>query len=345
MTEPHVRWFWRIVGWTLALVVAWFLAAWLTPWDGALGATRSFFAGSSLVRGLDSEERGVVTRFGRLDRVVGPGLQFTWPAPVERMEVVRAGRVWPTSVGFKLKDRARRMLPLPEEVEWLTGDTNLVELQAVVMWSIEDPAAFLYGVGPPAYPDDEDLDVDVARGTWYVRRAAEAAVTRRVGRMPIDEVLTLGKTRLGLDVASDVQQELAAWGTGIRVEAVHVVQVDPPQRVVAAFNDVATARADHERMKHEAEGYRAELLPEARAEATDVLARAVAQAESLRAEAAGRAAAFAELARAARLQRPIVVRNLYYRAARRILSAGRKIVAQPTADGGEVRVYVSGPER
>src|SRR3546814_16213200 len=54
--------------------------------------TDTLFPYTTLFR--SPEKEGVVTRLGSYSRTVGPGVKFTWPAPIERirLEDVRAIR-------------------------------------------------------------------------------------------------------------------------------------------------------------------------------------------------------------------------------------------------------------
>ena len=55
---------------------------------------------------IDERQRGVVLRFGKFDRIMGSGLSFKWPRPIEEVYVVEAARVRST-------DSAVELLPVP----------------------------------------------------------------------------------------------------------------------------------------------------------------------------------------------------------------------------------------
>ena len=66
-------------------------------------------------------------------------------------------------------------------------------------------------------------------------------------------------------------------------------KVDPPQKVIDAFNDVQRARQDKERQQNEAEAYRNDIVPKAKGEASRQLEQAAAYRERLIKEADGEA--------------------------------------------------------
>jgi membrane protease subunit HflK len=97
-----------------------------------------------------------------------------------------------------------------------------------------------------------------------VRDAAQAAMREAVGRMTVDGVLRERKEALTSDVAVLLQDILDSYDAGIDVEEVQLQDVQPPAAVRAAFDDVVAATQDASRVMNEAEGYRNEVLPDAR---------------------------------------------------------------------------------
>ncbi|MFG0316617.1 MAG: FtsH protease activity modulator HflK [Planctomycetota bacterium JB042] len=349
MTAPHVRWTWRVIVAAGAAVALWVGVGLLTPWRGevpGLGRLVPWIprtaAKSSLFWVVDQDERAVVLRFGGVARTVGPGLQFTLPWPVETLERVATSRVMQTSVGFRLLDRANNLLPSADEVQWLTGDTNLVEMQAIVLWTVKDPSDFLFTLGEPPPPDLGGFTVerDVHRGSYPIRRAAEAVFSRLVATATIDDILTIGKTKLQTDAQAEVQAELDRFGAGVEVTAVNIVEVNPPLRVIGAFTAVSTERADRERRIDEARGYEMQVKPRARARANRVLKDADVHRTKVVNAAQGVARSFEKLAAEVEQNPAIARRRIWLDAVARIVARGRKIVVQPVEGGEQVRVYL-----
>src|SRR5438445_271012 len=80
---------------------------------------------------VQSEELGVVLRFGKHVRTVQPGLNYHLPYPIETVQLPKALRVSTISIGMTLIDdptqRGRTMRDVPEASLMLTGDESIVD--------------------------------------------------------------------------------------------------------------------------------------------------------------------------------------------------------------------------
>src|SRR5258708_15516679 len=95
---------------------------------------------SGFVR-VQSEELGVVLRFGKHVRTVQPGLNYHLPYPIESVLLPKALRVSTISIGMTLIDdpspRGRTMRDVPEESLMLTGDDNIVDADFTRLWRLQ----------------------------------------------------------------------------------------------------------------------------------------------------------------------------------------------------------------
>lgn len=276
-----------------------------------------------------SDERAVVLRFGRVARVVGPGLRPSLPWPIERVRRVSTGEVRTIDVGFRRADRARGLPPEPREVQWLTADTNIVEVQATVNWSVVDPVAWLFAAGGGEAAPEHAL-----------RLAVESAFSAAIASTPIDEVLSGGQAAAARRVRDAAQDQVDRLGLGLRIGSVNLVSASAPQAVIGAFNDVSSARSDRERRVTQALGFRAERLPEARARASRVLDEARRHESEVLARARSEADRFlrlqAEIEKAPELARA----RIWYESARELLGRGTLRVVQPPEEGSRRRVWL-----
>jgi modulator of FtsH protease HflK len=276
------------------------------------------------IRAVREDEQAVVLQFGRVVRVAPAGLLFHLPWPIERSVVFRTREVRTMPIGFKLTDAVRGIPPDPKEVEWVTGDTNIINITMTLKYAVSDPVKYLVRVGP--------VDAD-----FLVRRAAESVITELVATMPVDELLTSGKALVQEETRLRAQALLDSLEAGLRLVTVNIGSVDPPATVIEAFNDVATAKLEKARMINQADGYQRDLLPRARAMAE----RKVRDAESYSAAtvegARGRSAQYLDLLGEARKAREITETRLYLEAMERILPRARMIVAEERS-GNAIRI-------
>ncbi|MBM4392757.1 MAG: hypothetical protein FJ090_16660 [Deltaproteobacteria bacterium] len=209
------------------------------------------------VRLVEPGEALVVYRLGAVDRVGGAGLSLVLPWPLERAERTRVGEIRRVEIG-------RQRL--------LTGDTNLVVVDLVAQYSVADPVRFaLRHVEPDR----------------LVARELAAAAAASVARIDVDTLLSTGRATLGQAAQEHAQAALDAVEAGVRLQAVEVRDVAPPEAVVNAFNDVSSARGDQETTQFAAAAYASRAIPEARGRAAEAAERARAHAS----ERASRASA------------------------------------------------------
>lgn len=215
---------------------------------------------------VQKDEEGVVLLFGKpWQKHSRPGIHFAPPWPIGRTVVVRTTSTYQMSVGFKIADAIQGRLPDPTETEFLTGDTNIIALEMILQYVIDEPFNFLYAV--------EDAH-------FLVRRAAEATVTALLARTHVDEALTTGRASMLDDVRLGTQEKLRECDSGITIVSTTLKLIEPPGDVIDAFQDVQNAKADRERSMNEANGYANEILPRARGKADAMVADARAKKHS-----------------------------------------------------------------
>jgi membrane protease subunit HflK len=222
-------------------------------------------AASVSIVAVDSGNVAVVYRLGAVDRAMGPGLNLRLPWPIESTQLVSVSEV-------------RRVEP--GRTRMLTGDTNLVDVDLVIQYTISDPVRYVLGLKEP----EQTLSSIVLAVTVDV-----------VSTVGVDELLTTGRTELQARVAQAAQAALDDWGAGIRVAAIEVRELSPPEVVVDAFNDVSSARGDRETLALAAEAYASERLPQIRGEAGALQEQARAASAKRGARAVGEVARFEAL--------------------------------------------------
>ena len=103
---------------------------------------------------VQPEETGIVQRFGAVDRTVGPGLHFKFPDGIESVRLVPTARVLKQEFGFgsiAMSSGGRTQYASGSKAFkdvslMLTGDLNVIDVQWIVQYRIEDPVRFLFRV-------------------------------------------------------------------------------------------------------------------------------------------------------------------------------------------------------
>jgi modulator of FtsH protease HflK len=223
---------------------------------------------------VGADERAVVRRFGGVEAEVGPGMHYRLPWPIDRLDIVKTTSVVKVGVGFSLPAGESAA---PSGMELLTGDTNILSAALVLQYVIRDPAAFLFQIEEPEA---------------FVEAIAEGVLTETVVGMSIDEVLTKGRVAMQERVKSKTQELLDRWKSGIRIVSASIMTITLDRSVVQAFQDVANAMADREKVINEARAYASNLIPKARGEVHTLLSEAEAYKQQRIADAVGETSRF-----------------------------------------------------
>lgn len=215
------------------------------------------------------DEEGVVLRFGaRVLPYSQPGLHYKLPWPVDTLTRVQSRRVRRLEIGFRsnsastdaepaayewnVQHRSGRFVRKPEESQMLTGDQNMIELNATVHYDLPKPGDYLF----------RQID-----GEATIRAAAEAALESVVTTASLDNVLTTGRIEIERRALTALQARLDRYQSGIHALSLRLEDVHPSFEVVDAFRDVSGAYEEKNRLVNEAEGYRNEQVALARGNA------------------------------------------------------------------------------
>ncbi|MBZ0265337.1 FtsH protease activity modulator HflK [bacterium] len=222
------------------------------------------------------DEEGVIRTFGKMTRIHSPGLHYHFPYPIEQVLKPKVTEVKRIEIGFRSR-RGGQPLDVPEESLMLTGGLNIVDMDFIVQYKIQDPVKYLFFV----------RDVPTT-----MRIAAEAVIRQVVGKHKIDEVLTTGKGELQAEALQSLQSILNSYEIGVTVTQIQLKDVWPPNEVEDAFREVASAKEDRARLINEAQGYENKLIPKTRGEAAEQVKQAEAYAAERVTRAEGDAANF-----------------------------------------------------
>ncbi len=195
---------------------------------------------------IGPEQAGVITRLGKYSRTLGPGVSFSLPAPIERVQ--------------KIDIQAIRTIPIGQpggdDNLVLTGDQNLVDLAYAVRWSVKPGAA-------------EQYLFQLADPEQTIGEVAESAMRAVLANFTLIDAIGPGRNEVEQRVRETMQAILDDYKAGVQIQGVSISQADPPTAVNEAFKEVTAAQ---QRVQSN--------LNEARTYAQQVIARAQGEAES-----------------------------------------------------------------
>jgi membrane protease subunit HflK len=212
--------------------------------------------------------------------------------------------------------------PQPFRMQFLTGDQNIVNLQAVVQFTVRDPVRFLFAASEPER---------------IIQCVAESAMAKEVAQMSVDDILTVGKIGFQNRVRGQVQRLLdEVFDLGVTVVAVTIQRVSPPDQVKDAFDAVTKARQSRHQRILEAQSYANTVIPKARGEAQKLLNEAIAYWDRVVAEAKGNADKFLALLSEYRKAKDVTKVRLYIEAMEELLPKIKKVIVDP--HGGKLDI-------
>jgi len=249
---------------------------------------------------IGPDQKGVVQRFGKYTRTSDPGLNMKLPFGIETLKKVKVKYIFKAEFGFRtLKAGVRTVYSdqnFLSESLMLTGDLNLAIVEWIIQYRIQDAKDYLFQV----------RDVE---GT--LRDISEAVMRKVVGDRSVSEVLTTGRMEVAQEVQLHLQEILDAYKSGIKITTIKLQNVNPPDVVKPAFNDVNEAKQEKERMINQAwESYN-KAVPLAKGEAKKRIQNAEGYALNRTNRARGDAANFLSVWRAYTAAKDVTRRRLY----------------------------------
>jgi regulator of protease activity HflC (stomatin/prohibitin superfamily) len=256
---------------------------------------------STNVREIAPDSQAVVLRFGRIVRAQQAGLLIAWPRPIETVRLLPGPDrqlsqdvdVLPSESdkASAVIESGAQTLP-PNVAAYLTGDGNVVLLNATLFYRISDPIAFALSESHVAAALDRAFRASSVRVAasrnlndfLVVQNAAAGSGTDAEA-----QAITALRSEVRISMLQSTNarlQELTAAGSplGIEVQRIDMTAWLPPQAKTAfdavltatqaADRGVAMARTDAERRRQEAEKESNRLLSAAEATAKELVASA-----------------------------------------------------------------------
>ena len=255
---------------------------------------------------INPGERGVVLRFGKYTKTADPGLNFKLPL-VDTVFKVNVDVVRKEEFGFRTREPGQKTVyqkrGFDSESLMLTGDKNVIDVEWIVQYKVLDPVRFVFKVA----------DVQAA-----VRDVSESVSRRIVGNMDFDYVLS-NREILAAATAREVQAVLDRYETGVKIVTVQLQDVNPPEEVKPAFNEVNEADQDMKRLVNEAEEAYNKVVPKARGQAKETIEEAHGYAVERVNGAKGDAARFMAVLKEYQGAKDVTRRRMYLETMQKVL--------------------------
>ncbi|AZN71316.1 FtsH protease activity modulator HflK [Georhizobium profundi] len=269
---------------------------------------------------VQPDERGIELRFGApKDEMSMPGLHFHfWP-----FETVERATIVERQINVGGGDQANSTQGL-----MLTGDQNIVDVQFSVLYSVTDPAAYLFNLQRP----EETL-----------RQVAESAMREIVGRRPAQDVFRDNREAIAMEVTDVIQVTMDRYGSGMSVNTVSIEDAAPPREVADAFDEVQRAEQDEDRFVEEANQYANQQLGQARGQAAQVREEAAAYRDQVVNAAEGEAQRFVSIYNEYAAAPEVTRKRMFLETMENVFRDSNKFIVEQTGGQGVVP-YLPLPE-
>ena len=272
---------------------------------GILGKVLFIVLAGIIVQGMYSSvhmiapnEVGVVLRLGKYERTVNPGLRSTIPY-AEQLYKVEVADIKKEEFGFRSQSPGQVSTfdrqGYEKESLMLTADKNVINVAWIVQYRIKDPKDFLFMV----------KNVKQA-----VRDISESVTRRIVGNMDFDYVLS-NRDLLAADVKRELQTQLDSLQAGVAIGTVQFQDINPPDPVKPAFNEVNEADQDMKRLVNEAEEIYNKEIPKASGDAKKMIEEAQGYAAARINTAQGETERFLDILKEYKIAPDVTRRRMY----------------------------------
>lgn len=269
------------------------------------------------------EENAVLLTFGKWTSTrTESGLGYHIPWPVQTAMKVNVAFERRVEIGFRNQSSNRissdsgsdtEKNNIPSESHMLTGDENIVDIDFVVMWNINNAKDYLFQIRDPE---------------TTIKKVSESAMREIIGRDKIQKAMTEGRADIEARTVELMQKIIDDYQSGITINGVQLLSVDPPSQVVDAFDDVQRARADKERTKNEAETYRNDIVPRARGDAQKLIRDAEAYKKAVLSKAEGETGRFLSVYEAYKQAKDVTIRRIYIETMQKVMQDSKKVIME-----------------
>ena len=206
---------------------------------------------------IQEQEQAVLTTLGVPKAVTETGLHFKIPLIQEVQKVNTTIQGFP--IGY--------MMGTNETVEseglMITRDYNFIDVDFFVEYRISDPVKYLYSSSQP-----EDI----------LKNISQSCIRTVIAAYNVDDVLTTGKNEIQGKIREMIMKNIEEQDIGIQLVNITIQDSEPPtQEIMRAFKAVETAKQGKETALNNANKYRNEKMPEAQAQADQIVQDAEAQ--------------------------------------------------------------------
>lgn len=263
---------------------------------------------------VDQTENAVITTLGKYSKTLGAGLHYKLPFGLQKAYVVKTKVIQTETFGFRtIKSGVVTQYSeekYPDESTMLTGDLNIVDVEWIIQYKINDPRAWLFNVS-----DRQKT----------IRDISQSVLNRLVGDRLILGVIGPDRQSIQDNAVLMMNEIFTQYALGIEITQVQLQNIVPPAGVQDAFEDVNKAIQDMNRLINEGkEAYNSEI-PKAKGQADQMLEIAQGYSTERVNKARGDVARFISVLDEYRKSPDVTRKRLYYEMVDEVFSGSKDV--------------------
>ncbi|MBQ7774632.1 MAG: FtsH protease activity modulator HflK [Lachnospiraceae bacterium] len=261
---------------------------------------------------IREQEQAVLITLGKTKAVTEPGLHFKIPI-IQQVRKVNT-TIQGFSIGYNLEDDSSNQ----SESLMITKDYNFVNVDFFVEYRFSDPVKALYNSAEPVA---------------ILKNISQSCIRSVISSYPVDDVLTTGKSEIQAEIKSEILERLDEQDLGIQLVNITIQDSEPPTTaVMEAFKNVETAKQGKETAINNANKYRNEQLPLAKAQADGIEKEAQAKKVERINEAEAQVARFNAMYEEYIKNPTITKQRMFYETMEEVLPDLKVIIESPSGD-------------
>jgi len=211
---------------------------------------------------VDYREKACAEYLGERLPTVGPGMHWGWPWPFGRVRVQDVTTIKEIHIGNITINKSSPLLWTKKhgtEEPFISGDQNFVYPYVSIHYRINNIQTYTYENSEPVKLMEE---------------LAYQCLTRLLAIHTFDHITGSHRGKIVKNMQEILQKQLDHFKTGLSVLSVHFKDVHPPISVADAFERVVASYQYKQNQVNRALGYKNSVVPDARGDASKIMAEA-----------------------------------------------------------------------
>lgn len=261
---------------------------------------------------IREQEQAVLITLGKAQPVTTPGLHFKIPL------IQKVKKVNTTIQGFAIGYDEATDESLTADSLMITHDYNFVNVDFYVQFRYNDPVKAVYASEDPVA---------------ILRNISQSCIRTVIGSYTVDDVLTTGKNEIQASIKEMITMRLEEQDIGIQLVNITIQDSEPPTvEVMEAFKAVETAKQGKETAINNANKYRNEQIPLAKAQADGIIKEAEAKKTERINEATAQVARFNAMYKEYIKNPAVTKQRMFYETMEEVLPDLKVIIESPSGD-------------